>query len=144
MLLLPLNTIGAYESVTELQPLDFGVLEIPSGGNRNMVIAPDGSSYSTNGTVLGGSPIRGHYIIAGNGTTRITIDVGNTQAYTGLSLDNFRGEYDGARINNFPRGSLANPGLSGKDLYVGARLRYTNAVSPIRYQISYDISVVYE
>ena len=131
--------------ITEIQQLDFGILQTASAGSESITVPRDGSAATGTGTVLSGTPARGQFTITGSAGTSIDIDIQNVSTGSSeLTLDTFQGIYDGGNINVFPQGGLGVPG-AGKTLYLGAKLTYTNLITDgSTFNPSFDIVINYE
>ena len=136
--------------ITEIDRLNFALLEIPSGGSKHRIIIPaSGGAHHGNGVVLMGMPRRGEYFITSpfDSDARRTISIDIQNISTGspaLKLRKFKGIYGSRNIESFPAWGLSNPGKGGKTLYLGASLVYKSAVEERVYHPSFDIIIIYE
>lgn len=133
-------------TITQVQAMDFATLEIPSSGSRFITVSPDAGSTGT-GTVLIGVPLRAQFKLrrtGGSGAGSISINASPTSGTGPVTLSNLTGRYVNVSIPTFPQGGLQMPNTSGRDLFIGGTLTYTNAVTEITYSLSYNVDVVIE
>lgn len=131
--------------ISEVSPLDFGTLVIPSIGEDHVTVPADGAAYHGDGILLSGMPRRGQYLITGmqSGST-ISIDISSVAGANAATLGQFEAVYNGQGITHFPAWGLQDPGAEGKLLYVGATLTYSSAVMESSEAPGFDITVIYE
>lgn len=147
--LFPALSFAGTISVTENQPMSFGMLAVPGSGSEYVQLTPNNDSLSGTGTMIGGSASRGIYLLKTSGvpdSSFVTIDIAaGTTGSPNLQLTHFAGNYDGTNIASFPAGSMPEPGMAGKLLYLGARASYNNLVgSGTVLNPFFDIMVIFE
>lgn len=133
-------------TITQVQAMDFATLEIPSSGSRFITVSASAGSTGT-GTVLIGAPVRGQFKLrrtGGSGSGSISINASPTSSTGPVTLSNLTGRYVTVNIPTFPQGGLQMPNTSGRDLFIGGTLTYTNAVTETTYSLSYNVDVVIE
>lgn len=133
-------------TISETQSLTFPTVGIPSGGTANLAISPLNSLTSGSGQIISGMASRGAYPLSsqGEGGLSISIDIsGIDTGNAGLTLDNFRGFYNGQMINSFPSSTLPLPSTqpSSTPLYLGATVTANASVSAGNYAGSFTITV---
>lgn len=133
-------------TITPVSDIDFAKPEVPSSPSSNLILPADGGNMTGTGTVIDGIPHRGQVnLFSTGGTSTISVDIQNISTGSGaVTLTNFTGIYDGIPISSFPQGALPLPG-TGKTLYLGATLTYTNAVTDgLTLNPTFDLIVIYE
>lgn len=136
-------------SINSVSSLDFAVLSIPQSTPENIRISADGSGYTGTGTILSGTPHRGHFTVdidQDGDISTFSINITNINAPSAeISLNDFHGVYDGISISSFPAGGLPSATFgSPKSLYLGANLTYSPHVVDGSTTVSYDLSVIFE
>jgi hypothetical protein len=74
-------------TITENNPLQFGLLDVNLGLNQRVTIAPDSTVTDTQNNVLGGTQAAANLTVGATAAQSITILVDNVSTATGYSLD---------------------------------------------------------
>ncbi len=87
-------TFVAAITVTEVTPLQFGLLDVGLLGSETITIAPDDTVTGDTGRVLGGSQLAADLTIGATAGVTINIDVATVSTGTGYTLATWMCEYD--------------------------------------------------
>ena len=87
-------TFVAAVTVTEVTPMQFGLLDVGLLGTESITIAPDDTVTGDTGRVLGGSQLAGDLTIGATAGVTINIDVATVSTGTGYTLGTWMCEYD--------------------------------------------------
>ncbi len=133
----------------QVQALTFPTIALSGSGNVNLTVSPLNSSTSGTGQVIGGTASRGQYALslvqAGGGkSVSLSLDVsGANTGNAGLTLDSFRGLYNGSSIASFPSSTLPLPAKhpANTPLYLGATITAAPSVAAGTYNASFSITI---
>lgn len=119
-------------TITEQQPLRFGVLQTPGGAADSFTVDPSGATSGT-GTLLYGTVSQGIYRIRCTancaGTWTLAVDVGNVSSGDPhLSITGFTGTYQSFSSFSLPRSGLPRPAGTGSLLSIGATATYNSSI----------------
>lgn len=131
-------------TISETTRMNFGTIAIPASGTQYLALSPSNSALTGSGDKLFGIPSRGAYRLVGSGTglASITIDVMNVASNSAaLTLDDFKGVYNGNAMANLPSSPQSFPAASGTLLYLGARETVSAAMTAGALTPTFDIVV---
>lgn len=115
--------VSAAISITEIQPLKY-----PSAiknGSKSTVVVVNWKGQlgkATNTTLLDNDYHQGRYLITSDSTAPISIDFFQLGNEYKVNLKNLRVRYKNQTLKSFPASGLANPGLDGEYIDIGAKV----------------------
>lgn len=132
-------------TITEVNPLQFGLLNVNMKNNEKVTIGPNGSVTDTKGNVVGGTQAAANLTVTATASQTITITIGNVSSATGYSLGSFKCRYNGAGTDSTcDGGGYSATSASSATLLVGATLTGNgNAVAGTD-NSTFDVTVVYQ
>lgn len=132
-------------TITENNPLQFGLLDAAMGNTETVIIAPDGSVTDSNGNIVGGTQAAANLAVTAEASQSITILVDNVSGATGYSLGSFQCNYNGAGSDSACDGSgYSETSVSNAILLIGATLTGNgNAVAGTD-NSTFDVTVTYQ
>ena len=83
-------------TITENNPLQFGLLDVTMSNNRKVTIAPDGTVTDQFNNVLGGTQAAANLTVTATASQAITILVDNVSTANGYSLGSWMCNYNNA------------------------------------------------
>ena len=95
-------------TITENNPLQFGLLDVTMSNNRKVTIAPDGTVTDQFNNVLGGTQAAANLTVTATASQAITILVDNVSTANGYSLGSWMCNYDNAGSDSRCDGSTRN------------------------------------
>lgn len=136
---------SATVTISEITPLSFGVLEIPSG-TTSITINANGSAPSGNANMISNTSSRAQFNVTGNKRNQeVTLDIQNINTgSSALTLSKFKAIFGSQVINNFPISNVSSPESNGTTLYLGATLTFNQNLQARFYNMSYDLVINYE
>ncbi len=144
LLLCPVLSWAAIQ-ISEITPINFGMIQIPAAGTETFTINGSTGSASGIGTSLNNIQTRGQYTITNTdhvNDVTVTIDVENNGGGGVLQMNNFTGQFGSTTINRFPVSSLLLRKGQSLTLYLGATISYNQNVSDgTTYNPAYNIMV---
>jgi hypothetical protein len=132
-------------TITENNPLQFGLLDVNLGLNQRVTIAPDSTVTDTQNNVLGGTQAAANLTVGATAAQSITILVDNVSTATGYSLDTWMCNYNGAGSDSACDGAgYTETSATSATLLIGARLTGNgNAVLGVD-NSTFDVTVTYQ
>jgi len=132
-------------TITENNPLQFGLLDVNMGNNRRVTVAPDGSLTDTNNNVLGGTQAAAELTVTATASQSITILVDNVSTATGYVLETWMCNYGGAGSDsNCDGGGYTETSVASATLLIGATVKANgNAVAGTD-NSTFDVTVTYQ
>ncbi|WP_445946702.1 hypothetical protein [Shewanella sp.] len=116
-------TIFAEVSITEVQPLKFPSALMHFDKNTIVEVNWKGNiANSTNTTLLDSDYYQGRYLVTSDTSSLISLDVISLSNESFVDLKRIRIRYKNKTYNSFPVSGLANPGIKGEFIEVGAKL----------------------
>ena len=132
-------------TITENNPLQFGLLDVNMGNNRKVTIAPDGTVTDTNGNVLGGTQAAADLTVTATASESITILVDNVSSATGYSLETWMCNYDAAGSDSScDSGGYTETAVTSATLLIGATLKGNGNAVVGTDNSTFDVTVVYQ
>ena len=116
------NALAAI-SITEIQPLKY-----PSALKNNhkstvvLVNWKGALGNATNAALLDNDYQQGRYLITSDTSALISIDFVQLANEKKINLKNLRVRYKNKTLKNFPSSGLANPGVNGEYIEIGAKV----------------------
>ncbi|WP_394393137.1 hypothetical protein [Shewanella woodyi] len=115
--------VSAAISITEIQPLKYPSA-IKNGSKSTVVVVnwKGKLGKATNTTLLDNDYHQGRYLITSDSTAPISIDFFQLGNEYRVNLKNLRVRYKNQTLKSFPASGLANPGLDGEYIDIGAKV----------------------
>jgi hypothetical protein len=132
-------------TITENNPLQFGLLDVNMANNQRVIVAPDSSVTDMQNNILGGSQAAANLTVTATAAHSITILVDNVSTATGYSLDQWMCNYNGAASDSACDGSgYSETSVASTTLLIGARLT-GNGLAVVGVDNStFDVTVTYQ
>ncbi len=132
-------------TITENNPLQFGLLDVNMGNNQKVTIAPDGFLTDTQNNVFGGTQAAANLTVTATASQSITILVDNVSTATGYVLETWICHYDTAGPDSACDGSgYTETSVASAILTIGATLKGNgNAVAGAD-NSTFDVTVTYQ
>ena len=132
-------------TITENNPLQFGLLDVNMGNNRKVTIAPDGTVTDTQGNVLGGTQAAADLTVTATASQSITILVDNVSTARGYVLETWKCNYDAAGSDSdCDGGGYSETSVASATLLIGTTLKANgNAVAGAD-NSTFDVTVSYQ
>jgi hypothetical protein len=132
-------------TITENNPLQFGLLDVNMGNNNRVTVAPDSSVTDTQNNVIGGTQAAASLTVTATASQSITILVDNVSSATGYVLETWRCNYDSAGSDsNCDGGGYSETSAASATLLIGATVKGNgNAVAGAD-NSTFDVTVTYQ
>jgi hypothetical protein len=139
-------------TITENNPLQFGLLDVNMANNQKVTIAPDGSVTDTQNNVFGGTQAAANLTVTATASQSITILVDNVSTATGYVLETWRCHYDTAGPDSdcdgsgYTETSVASATLTigSATLTIGATLKANGNAVVGTDNSTFDVTVTYQ
>jgi hypothetical protein len=132
-------------TITEINPLQFGLLDVNMGLNQTVTIAPDSSVTDTQGNVLGGTQAAAELTVTATASQSITILVDNVSTATGYVLETWTCHYDAAGPDSACDGSgYTETSVASATLTIGATLKANGSAVAGVDNSTFDVTVTYQ
>lgn len=132
-------------SITENNPLQFGLIDVNISNNHTITIAPNSSVTDTNGNVLGGTQAAANLTVTATASRTISILVNNVSTATGYSLGSFQCNYNSAGSDSTCDGSgYTATSVASATLRVGATLTANGNAVVGTDNSTFDVTVNYQ
>ncbi len=134
-------------TITENNPLQFGLLDVAMRNNERIVIAPDSSSSVTDSknNILGGTQAAASVTVTATASHAITILVDNVSNANGYSLGNWTCNYNNAASDSGCDGSgYTETSVTSATLLIGATLTANGTATVGTDNSSFDVTVSYQ
>jgi hypothetical protein len=138
-------TFVAAITITENNPLQFGLLDVNMGNNQRVTVAPDSTVTDTQNNVFGGTQAAANLTVTATASRSITILVDNVSSATGYVLESWQCNYDAAGSDSNCDGSgYTETSVASATLLIGATLKGNgNAVAGAD-DSTFDVTVTYQ
>jgi hypothetical protein len=132
-------------TITENNPLQFGLLDVNMGNNQKVIIAPDGGVTDTQNNIFGGTQAAADLTVTATASQSITILVDNVSTATGYVLESWQCNYDAAGSDSTcDGGGYSETSVASATLLIGATLKGNgNAVAGAD-NSTFDVTVTYQ
>ncbi len=132
-------------TITENNPLQFGLLDVNMANLETVVIAPDDSVTDAGGNVFGGTQAAADLTVTASASQSITILVDNVGTATGYTLGTWMCNYDAAGSNSACDGAgYSETSVASAVLLIGVTLTGNgNAVAGAD-NTTFDVTVTYQ
>lgn len=132
-------------TITEVNPLQFGSLDVNMANNDTIIIAPDGSVTDTQGNVIGGTQAAAQLTVTASASMAITILVDNVSSANGYSLGTWMCNYDSAGTDSACDGSgYSETAVTSATLLIGATLTGNGTASAGPDNSTFDVTITYQ
>lgn len=132
-------------TITEINPLQFGVLDVNLRNHKKVIIAPDGSVTDQFGYVLGGTQAAANVTVTATASQSITILVDNVSSATGYSLGTWMCNYNGAGSDSScDGGGYSETSVTSATLLIGATLTGNGNAVAGSDDSTFDVTVTYQ
>lgn len=132
-------------TITENNPLQFGLLDVNMLNNRKITIAPDGSVTDQFGYVLGGTQAAANLTVTATASRSITILVDNVSSATGYVLESWMCNYNGAGSDSAcDGGGYTETSAASATLLIGATLKANGNAVVGTDDSTFDVTVTYQ
>jgi hypothetical protein len=132
-------------TITENNPLQFGLLDVAMANNQRVTVAPDSSVTDAQNNVLGGTQAAADLTVGATASHSITILVDNISTATGYSLDSWMCNYNAAGSDSACDGSgYTETSVASATLTVGARLTGNGSAIVGTDNSTFDVTVTYQ
>ena len=132
-------------TITENNPLQFGLLDVNMRSQQRVTVAPDGSVTDTQNNVFGGTQAAAELTVTATASQSITIFVDNVSTATGYVLETWMCNYDGAGSDSTcDGGGYSETSVASATLLIGVTLKGNgNAVAGVD-NSTFDVTVTYQ
>jgi len=132
-------------TITENNPLQFGLLDVNMGNNQTVIVAPDGTVTDSKSNIFGGTQAAADLTVTATASQSITILVDNVSTATGYSLQSWKCNYDSAGSDSTcDGGGYSETSVASATLLIGATLKGNgNAVAGVD-DSTFDVTVTYQ
>lgn len=132
-------------TITEVNPLQFGLLDVAMATNQTITIAPDGSVTDSFSNVLGGTQAAANVTVTATAAQSISILVDNVSTANGYSLEAWMCNYDNAAADSACDGAgYSETSVASAALLVGVTLRANGSATVGTDNSTFDITVSYQ
>ena len=132
-------------SITEVESLRFGLLDVTLASGEEVVIDPDDSVTDLSGKVAGGTQGAADLTITATASQGITITVDNPSVATGYTLDTWMCSYDGGTDTDCSTGYGETSAADGTaTLLVGVTLTGNGSAALGDDDSTFDVTVLYQ
>lgn len=132
-------------TITENNPLQFGLLDVNMGNNQKVIVAPDDTVTDTQNNVVGGTQAAANLTVTATASQSITILVDNVSTATGYVLERWKCRYHTATSDSTcDGGGYSETSVDSATLLIGATLKGNgNAVAGAD-NSTFDVTVTYQ
>lgn len=132
-------------TITENNPLQFGLLDVNMANQRKVTVAPDGSVTDQFGNILGGTQAAASVTVTATASHAITILVDNVSTANGYSLGTWTCNYNNAASDSRCDGSgYTETSVTSATLLIGATLTANGTATVGTDNSSFDVTVSYQ
>lgn len=132
-------------TITENNPLQFGLLDVNMTNNQTVTIAPDDSVTDTQNNVLGGTQAAAELTVTATASQSITILVDNVSTATGYVLQSWKCNYDAAGPDSNCDGSgYTEASVASATLLIGATLKGNGSAVAGTDNSTFDVTITYQ
>jgi hypothetical protein len=138
-------TFVAPITITENNPLQFGLLDVNMANNQTVTVAPDDTVTDTQNNVLGGTQAAADVTVTATASQSITILVDNVSTATGYVLQTWRCNYNSAGSDSNCDGSgYTETSVASATLTIGATLKGNGSAVAGTDNSTFDLTVTYQ
>ncbi len=132
-------------TITENNPLQFGLLDVNMANNNRVTVAPDNTVTDTQNNVFGGTQAAADLTVTATASQSITILVDNVSTAAGYVLESWKCNYDAAGSDsNCDGGGYSETSVASATLLIGATVKGNgNAVAGVD-NSTFDVTVTYQ
>ncbi len=131
-------------TITEINPLQFGLLDVNMLNNERVRVRPNGSVQDNDNNILGGTQAAAILTITAEAGSTINIDAGNAGTATGYVLRRFRCRYNGATSDSNCNAGYTATAVASATFLVGGDVRGNgNAVAGAD-NTTFDVTITYQ
>lgn len=131
-------------TVTEVNALQFGMLDKNLADLETVVIAPDGTVTDAGGNVQGGTQAAADLTVTSTASQSISILVDNIVNGTGYALSSFMCTYNGGTSTACDGAGMSATSVASATLLVGATLTGDGLAAAGAANGSFDVTVTYQ
>jgi hypothetical protein len=132
-------------TITENNPLQFGLLDVNMSNNQKVTVAPDGTVTDTQNNVFGGTQAAADLTVTATASKSITILVDNVSTATGYVLEAWMCNYDAAGSDSAcDGGGYTETSVASATLLIGARLKANGNAVVGTDDSTFDVTVTYQ
>ena len=132
-------------TITEVNPLQFGLLDVGMANNRKVTIAPDSTVTDQFGYVLGGTQAAANLTVTATASQAITILVDNVSSANGYALGTWQCNYNNAGSDSACDGSgYSETSVTSATLLIGATLTANGSATVGTDNSTFDVTVSYQ
>lgn len=132
-------------TITEVNPLQFGLLDVNMANNDTVIIAPDSSVTDSQGNVVGGTQAAANLTVTATTSMAITILVDNVSTANGYSLGTWMCNYNNAASDSACDGSgYSETSATSASLLIGATLTGNGSATAGPDNSTFDVTVTYQ
>jgi hypothetical protein len=131
-------------TITENNPLRFGLLDVNMANGNRVRIGPDGTVVDNQNRILGGTQAPADLTVTATASQSITILVDNVTTATGYSLARFRCIYNNGTDTRCDGNGYSETTVASATLKIGVRLTGNgNAVLGVD-NSNFDVTITYQ
>ena len=132
-------------TITEINPLQFGLLDVNMANNQTVIVAPDSTVTDSKNNVFGGTQAAAKLTVTATASQSITILVDNVSTATGYVLQSWKCRYHTATSDSTcDGGGYSETSVDSATLLIGATLKGNgNAVAGAD-NSTFDVTVTYQ
>ena len=132
-------------TITENNPLQFGLLDVNMANNQKVTVAPDGTKIDTQNNILGGTQAAADLTVTATASKSITILVDNVSTATGYVLEAWMCNYNTAGSDSAcDGGGYTETSVASAALLIGARLKANGNAVVGTDNSTFDVTVAYQ
>jgi hypothetical protein len=132
-------------TITEVNPLRFGLLDVNMANTETITIAPDSTVTDTQNNILGGTQGAANLTVSASASQSITILVDIVSTANGYSLGTWMCNYNGAGTDTACDGSgYSETSATNASLLVGVTLTANGTATVGTDNSSFDVTVSYQ
>ena len=132
-------------TITENNPLQFGLLDVNMANNQTVTIAPDNTVTDIQNNVLGGTQAAANLTVTATASQSITILVDNVSTATGYVLQTWQCNYNSAGSDSGCDGSgYTETSVASATLLIGATLKGNGSAVVGTDNSTFDVTVTYQ
>jgi hypothetical protein len=132
-------------TITEVNPLQFGLLDVAMANTETITIAPNSTVTDTQNNILGGTQAAANLTVTATASQPITILVDNVSTANGYSLATWMCNYNGAGSDSACDGSgYSETSVTSATLLVGVTLTANGTATVGTDNSTFDVTVSYQ
>jgi hypothetical protein len=131
-------------TITENNPLQYGLLDVNMAGAQTVVITPAGGLTDASGNVIGGTQAAANLTVTATNAQPITIAIGSITSNTGYTLGQFTCNYNSGADTGCAGAGYSETSSTSATLLIGATLTGDGAAVPGVQNGSFDVTISYQ